>query len=105
MGVTSVEGRQITQTEEFLDLARCIADQSADPDATYESFLLGLEMGLACGPLEPEVSQTIEMSSERVDRVQEDRIILDPRKPMIRKAPPIRFLSGADFPTEWTLDP
>lgn len=104
MVATSVEGRQVTQTKEFLDLARCIADQSADPDATYESFLLGLEMGMVYGPLQPEVSETIEIASERVDRVQEDRIISDPRKPMIRKAPPTRFVSGAVFPTEWTLD-
>jgi hypothetical protein len=105
MVATSVEGRQVTQTKEFLDLARCIADQSADPNATYESFLLGLEMGMVCGPLQPGERQTTEIGSERVDRVRrEDRIISDPRKPMIRKAPPVRFVSGADFPTEWTLD-
>ena len=105
MTATSVAGRRITQSDEFLDLARCIADQSADPEATYESFLLGLEMGMACGPLEPKVvSQTREIGSERRDHVQEDRIISDPRKPMIRKAPPITFVSSTDFPTEWTLD-
>ena len=105
MTATSVAGRRFTQSEEFLDLARFIADQSGDPEAAYESFLLGLEMGMACGSLEPEVlSQTVEIGSERWDHVQEDRIISDPRKPMIRKAPPLKFVSSTDFPTEWTLD-
>lgn len=105
MAATSIGELQVTQTKEFLDLARCIADESTDPAATYESFLLGFEMGMVCGPLQPVASQTFEVGSERADRVQEDRIISDPRKPMIRKAPPTRFVSGADFPTEWTLDP
>ncbi len=102
MVVTSVEQRQMTQTEEFLDLARSIADRSADPDATYESFLLGLEMGLVCGPLEPALSQAI--GNSRVPRKRDRQVIADPRKPMIRRAAPATVVSSAEFPTEWTLE-
>lgn len=108
MVATSVEGRQLTYTDEILDLARSLADRSADPDATYESFLLGLELGMARSPLDEaldlEATRTTRIVIEGPDYSQEDRIISDPFKPMIRKAPAPRFVSSADFPTEWTLD-
>lgn len=96
-------GRQITSAEDMLDVGRSIADRSSDPAATYDSFLLGLEMGMACGALRSGLSAAI--GSARVEHLDEDRVISDPRKPMIRKAPSRPVISGADFPTEWTLDP
>lgn len=95
MEAKSVEKRRIIHTEDILDLARSRAsgrEQGMTPEPLDEAGDLGTDRATT-------------MIMERPDDGPEDRVIFDPLKPMIRKAPPAsRFVSGAEFPTEWTLD-
>lgn len=114
MSAASVDRDKITSADELFDMARTIANSSGDPVATYEGFLRGLEMGLTYASLSPVMSKAIgnkladlrprEPVHTGADPI-EQRPIVDPRKPAIRKAPPRLPVAETDFPTEWTLDP
>jgi hypothetical protein len=104
----SLQKRRRIHREDILDLARSRADRLADLDATHKSYAPGGETstmpGAPDGASDLETGRTEQMVIERPDHRQEDRIIFDPLKPMIRKvAPPAGFVSSTEFPTEWTL--
>lgn len=114
MSAAGAERRKMTSADELFDEARRLAADSADPEATYEGFLRGLEMGLSAGTLSPVLSKAIgnRLADLRTDDRESttssparERHIADPRRPMIRKAPERLLLSDIDFPTEWTLEP
>lgn len=110
MASTSATERAVPSADDLFDLAQQLANGSADPDATYEGFLRGLEMGLSCNTLDPAASKAIgyRLASrlpEHHDVVQDQaRVILDPTRKSVRTAPGPIAAAGADFPTEWTLD-
>jgi hypothetical protein len=111
MASTSATEREVPSADDLFDLAERIANGSADPDATYEGFLRGLEMGLTCNTLDPVVSKAIgyrlaDRLPEQHDVVRDDaRVIVDPTRKSVRTAPRPLIADGADYPTEWTLDP
>lgn len=114
MSAAGVERRKITSADELFDEARRLASNSADPEATYEGFLRGLEAGLAYGALSPVLTKAIgnrladlrpEDDEDDIFAPAADRRIVDPRRPMIPNAPKRLIGTDADFPTEWTLEP
>lgn len=112
MASTSATERRIASADDLFDMARELADGSADPSATYEGFLRGLEMGLTYNALDPVVSKAIgnrlagmRPAEEQVGDYETDRVLVDPTRKVVRTAPRPGIAGGADYPTEWTLDP
>lgn len=111
MASSSATDRAVASADDLFDLARSIADSSADPGATYEGFLRGLEMGLTYNTLDPVVSKSIgnrladRRPAERgVDTQLDERVIVDPTRQVVRTVPRPGEATDADFPTEWTLE-
>lgn len=113
MGATGATERRIVSADDLFDVARSIADGSADPNATYEGFLRGLELGLTCNTLDPVLSKAIgnrladllpAASRESESYKPVERVITDPLRKRRRTLAGPLTASGTDFPTEWTLD-
>ena len=83
MGATDMADTETTDAEQMCDLVKSIADRSADPDAAYEAFLLGLETARA---------------------YREQGSTPKPRKATVRKEPRLMPAEDDHYPTEWTLD-
>ena len=112
MTSSSATQRAAASADDLFDLARTIADSSADPGATYEGFLRGLEMGLTYNTLDPVVSKAIgnrladmRPAPPQVDTQIDERVIVDPTRKIVRTVPRPGEATDADFPTEWTLEP
>lgn len=114
MTAVSARGRKLTTAEELLDEARSFANSSADPGATYEGFLRGLEMGLSYGSLDPILTKAIgnrlaDMRPEETPAqdftAMPDRKIVDPTRRAVRRVRKHVVVKDSEFPTEWTLEP
>lgn len=114
MVVRGAAEHKVASVEDLFDVARAIADDSADPGATYESFLRGLEMGLAYNTLDPVLSKAIgnKLADMRpatrpapVNEPVVERVPVDPKRRRRRHAARPLPSSRTDFPTEWTLEP
>ena len=112
MGTSSATERKVASADDLFDMARTFADGSADPGATYEGFLRGLEMGLTYNTLDPVASKNIgnrladlRPATGATEASTEDRVIVDPTRKVVRTVPRPGVAADTDFPTEWTLDP
>ena len=98
MSATDVADRETTNVEHVCDLVKSVADRSADPEAAYEAFLLGLEMGLV-------YRDQATIQEPTAGRTNTSSAAPEPRKATIRKAPRLIPAEDDNFPTEWTLYP
>ena len=114
MEATGATERRIVSADDLFDVARSIADGSDDPNATYEGFLRGVELGLTCNTLDPVLSKAIgnlladllpASRPEPETYVPVERVITDPTRKRRRTVALPLTANGTDFPTEWTLDP